>query len=338
MYGTEGWSNPVTLGDVRERVRRGQTYKWDAPARWADLSFQPGRKGVQMAVRGIDRTLSMTPQAFADVCGRLGVPVTYAAGLHPAMAVELMRYEYVRRRLAHSDRGLLLRCYGNLVRGLVSDRYVPLDDAAVLEAVCKELAGVCASVHHYYLGPAITELRILLLDYQVELKATRPGDIVQLGLYLRNSEVGQSSLTIHGFALRLLCTNGMVVAEGTEFRAWRHIAVRPEKALTELRRAVRRMLQRLTGMGKLLQAATRSRPIHGSYHALESLARAHGFPAHLTYRILQAYRSDPYDSLFGVVNALTAVARWSRARTRTRLEVLAGDIIRQPWLYGLETT
>jgi len=338
MYGTEGWSSPVTLGEVLEQVRKSRAHKWDARAHWVDLSFQPGRKGVQMAVRGIDRTLSMTPHAFANVCGRLGIPSNYAAGLHPAMAAELMRYEYVRRRLAQSSKGLLIRCYGDLVRGLVSDRYVPLDDISAIEAVHEELAGTAVLVHHFHAGPELTELRLVFPDRCVQLKRTRRvGDIVGLGLYLRNSEVGESSLAVHVFVLRLVCTNGLIAAHRA-FYAWRHTAIRPERALAELRRAIRRAHDLLPEVAELLDQAAETGLRYGAQQALVTLARDQGFSDSLTNRVLQAYAADPHDSLFGVVNALTAVARWSRARTRTRLEVLAGDIIREPRLYGLETT
>lgn len=327
----------VTLDDVLEKINRRQSHKWDAPARWSDLCFRPGRRGVRLAVPGRSRSLALTYTAFGQICDRLGVPAHYAATLDPVMAVRLLTYEWGRRKLDESDRPVLLRCYGNQLRGVVSDRYVPLDDAMVISALREALAGDRTQVYGFRIDNEATELRLIFLDRSVPLpRSPRVGDVVAPGFYLRNSEVGVGALAAQGYVLRKFCSNGAIAPYNVAFGRWRHMAVRPGKVVADLRRTLEWAVNEAVGVAHLLDQAAATGLKGGTFQALANLAVQERFSKELTAALVEAYRHEEHDSLFGLVNAITRAARRQPPAVRTSLEVLAGKIMIRPDLHGLE--
>jgi len=94
------------------------------------------------------------------------------------------------------------------LRALLSDRYKIMDNKEVLN----------------YLEPRFDKSNFVLLSgYQDEnimsmkirftnlIGSVRQSDTVYGGIYLRNSEVGRSSLTISALIYRLVCTNGLML-------------------------------------------------------------------------------------------------------------------------------
>lgn len=70
-----------------------------------------------------------------------------------------------------------------------------------------------------------------------------PGDIVQAGILISNSEVGMGSVSVKPLIYRLVCTNGMVADVGVgkrhvaaSMKAWMAISgfsgMRPSKPMT----------------------------------------------------------------------------------------------------------
>jgi len=326
----------VSLSEVLKKVRKLQGHKWDRPARWSDTQFRAGQRWVRLAVRDRGRSLTVMPTAFEQVCRQMGIPPGYAASLDPTMAIKLLNYERRRRRVDRRKQPMLIRGYGNLLRGVVSDRYVPLDDAMAVAAVRDALAERQVRVHHCRVGLDGLELRLVFEDLRLPLLRTgRVGDVVSPGLYLRNSEVGLGCLVLECFILRLVCANGLVLPGDSTFHRWRHVAVNPEQVVAEIHRAVGRVAGEVAETVGLLDQAADRGVRGGAREALGALAHRESLSRDLTGALLHAYDKDAHDSLFGVVNAVTAAARSLPAAMRTRLELLAGSLLMQPEQHGI---
>ncbi len=96
--------------------------------------------------------------------------------------------------------------------------------------------------------------------------------------------------------------------------------------MAELRRAVNHVADRAAERGVR----------GGARGTLVALARREKLSWELTAALLRAYDGDAHDSLFGMVNAVTAVARRWPDEMRTRLEVLGGELLRWPGRYRVE--
>jgi len=250
---------------------------------------------------------------------------------------KVVSFERRRRRVDELDQPMLLRGYRNLLRGVVSDRYVPLDDALVVAAVRDALVGREVRVHNYRVGLNGLELRLVFEDESLPLRRTgRVGDVVSPGLYLRNSEVGLGCLVLECFILRLVCTNGLVAPRDGTFHRWRHVAVNPEQVVADIHQAVGRVAGEVAETVGLLDQAADRGVRGGARQALRALAHRESLSRNLTKALLHAYDEDTHDSLFGVVNAVTAAARNLPAVLRTRLELLGGSLLMQPEQHGIE--
>jgi hypothetical protein len=99
---------------------------------------------------------------------------------------------------------------GNAVNSFIvspETSYRPLDNYDLAEAVLPKLFDVQADV----VSCEVTESRFYLKAVTRRiLGEVKPGDVVQAGLVVSNSEVGQGSLRVEAIDYRSVCTNGMI--------------------------------------------------------------------------------------------------------------------------------
>jgi len=103
----------------------------------------------------------------------------------------------------------MLRTIDGQARALLSDRYRPLDNYDLAAAVLPKLQQLEANV----VSTAITEDRFYLKAVTERIQGEiAPGDVIQAGLVVSNSETGLGSLRIEELDYRLVCVNGMIRA------------------------------------------------------------------------------------------------------------------------------
>lgn len=109
----------------------------------------------------------------------------------------------------------LVRTNARGARAMLSPSYAVIDNAPILSTALESLADIgCTDVGSCHLGDTM----YLKAMFPSKLADVRPGDAVQAGLMLRNSEIGGGSITVRGFIYRLVCTNGMTVMDqGDQF-------------------------------------------------------------------------------------------------------------------------
>jgi hypothetical protein len=103
----------------------------------------------------------------------------------------------------------MIRMLNAEVRAFLSDRYRPLDNYDLAEAVLPVLMET----------PEVSVLSCEVTDRKLYLKAVNEqvqeevavGDIVQAGIVITNSEVGCGALSVEPLLYRLVCSNGMIV-------------------------------------------------------------------------------------------------------------------------------
>lgn len=140
----------------------------------------------------------------------------------PAKYYDLMREEKpellaknVNSWFGDLDNNFMVRSFlfpeENVGRALLSAQYRRIDNLLVAEGILPMFAG---TDQFEVMSCEVTERKmyIKIVNHKLQ-KAVKPGDVVEGGVVITNSEVGMGAVSVQPFVNRLVCTNGMVVNE-----------------------------------------------------------------------------------------------------------------------------
>ncbi len=225
-------------------------------------------------------------------------------------------------RAEESD-DLVLRTWGDLVVGVVSAAYVPVDHLDLVDALEQGLGR----------GPFVLQawegtwhrLRLVLIDPARRAEA-RVGDVSHGGLEITNSETGFGALRVAGFLYRLVCKNGAVFSFPFERAKELHRRERREELVARFREMV-------TRAGDHLQARL---------GALRQMAELRATPAlrrRLRARLSATLTPGSIDALFATLprrataydlyNAVTFRAQRRTFLCRRELEEVGGELVEE---------
>lgn len=148
----------------------------------------------------------------------LGIPAKYYDQMRKQKP-ELLA-QNVNAWFADREQSYMIRSmdYGNgpVARALLSDRYRRIDNMEIASAVLPLFAG---QADMEVMSCEVTENRMYLKIVNKRLVTdVVPGDTVQGGVIISNSEVGLGAVSVQPLLYRLVCTNGMVVNDLGERR------------------------------------------------------------------------------------------------------------------------
>ena len=120
--------------------------------------------------------------------------------------------ENVATWLSRSEKQYLVRTLDGHARAVLSDRYRVLDN--------DDLANVALPVlvenGFEIVSAEITERKFYLKAVSARIQAeVKPGDVVQAGIVISNSEIGQGTLKIEPLLYFLVCSNGLIMPEAS---------------------------------------------------------------------------------------------------------------------------
>jgi len=165
-----------------------------------------------------------------QVGAALNIPAKYY-DLMKSRKPELLA-ENVNSWLSERDQAYMIRSmdygYGRVARAFLSDRYRRIDNLEVASTVLPLFAG---QPDMEVVSCEVTEnrLHLKIVNHKLEAEVV-PGDLVQAGVVISNSEVGLGAVSVQPLVYRLVCTNGMVCNDFGERRA--HVG-RQAKALED---------------------------------------------------------------------------------------------------------
>ena len=146
-----------------------------------------------------------------QVASALGIPAKYY-DIMQSQKPELLA-QNVNAWLSDRENSYMIRTMdyggGRVARALLSDRYRRIDNMEIASAVLPLFAG---SDQYDVVSSEVTENRLYLklVNRRLEMEVV-PGDYVQAGVVISNSEVGLGSVSVQPLVYRLVCTNGMIV-------------------------------------------------------------------------------------------------------------------------------
>jgi hypothetical protein len=155
---------------------------------------------------GTKMSFPLTPIAHQQVAEKLGIPKRY----YDMMAeIPELRAQNVNSWLKHTDGDQkMVRTLDNKGRAFLSDKFVPFDNFVVMESALPIIRNfVDLKVAALSLTETKMYAQIVIPSIRAEV---RPGDIVQAGIVLSNSEVGYGAIDVSRIIWRLQCLNGLV--------------------------------------------------------------------------------------------------------------------------------
>ena len=193
------------LYDELDRQREART---DLIANTKNLMVNSTRGTSLISVATDNDVLSyaVSEVAHRQIAERLNIPYKY---------YERMRLDYpelldqnINGWLARTPEKRMLRTLDGKLRAFLSDRYRRLDNLELVDHILPVLAEMkgCDIV-----SCDVTETHLYLKIINKALKTeVVPGDVVQAGFVIINSEIGLGALKVEPLVYRLICKNGMI--------------------------------------------------------------------------------------------------------------------------------
>ncbi len=155
------------------------------------------------------RAFGVTELARRQLAEKLGIPYNYFEKMRSEQPGLLDRN--VNTWLEGDNERRMIRTLDGQVRAVLSDRYRRLDNYDLAESVLPILQRMDgARFESVELTATRMYLKVVTPRVQCEVA---PGDFVQAGVVITNSEVGMGTLSVQPLVYRLVCRNGLIAAD-----------------------------------------------------------------------------------------------------------------------------
>lgn len=204
-----------TLVELAQEIQRQAESKRDfvAPASKLFMGLQvteteTGSHSIPVLEmqNGSVKTFGITETMHEQVASRLEIPRHYYDRMKAEQPALLQ--SNVNTWLKNSDSKYMVRTLDGNARAMLSDRYRPLDNVDLAEAVLPKLISLGVNIESCEITPRRLYLKAVTPRITAEVVK---GDIVQAGLCISNSEIGGGAIKVEPLVYRLICLNGAIV-------------------------------------------------------------------------------------------------------------------------------
>lgn len=172
-------------------------------------AMQLGQDGNQLILQDIIEA-TVNDWAHQQIGTAVGVPKAYYDRMRaeaPALLANNVNHWFKAQPGKHLVRTIHDDNDRRVIRAVCGSKYRPLDSYDLLEATLPELVAAGCKIH----SAEVTERRLYIQASTGRIQAeVVPGDVVEAGIIISNSEVGSGALDVSPIVYRLRCTNGMV--------------------------------------------------------------------------------------------------------------------------------
>lgn len=339
--------NGRTLVQLAEELQRQLASKRDMIVPTLLMNHQTEDGETSIAINAPDgvqsyRTTELFRRQLAD---KLKIPFSYFERMRATQPELLDRN--VNTWLRSEPEQRMVRTLDGQARAYLSDRYRRLDNYDLMEHVLpmlKELPG--ARIESCELTPVRMYLKVVTPQVEYEIQR---GDIVQAGIVISNSEVGQGTLSVQPLVYRLVCRNGLILPDAAMRKS--HVGRSAEASENEITLfkddtleaedkafflKVRDIVQAAVSEATFVLAAEKMRRTLGiglagdPARTVESLGVRYLLNEQERTGVLRHLVQGGDLSGYGLVNAVTAFAQDVEDYDRsTELEVLGGRLLDQ---------
>lgn len=305
---------------------------------------------LQNPQQHMNTILHVNDVAHRQIGSALGIPAKYYDKMR-AENPELLAAN-VNGWFSQTPSTRMVRTLDGTARAFLSDRYRRIDNYEIAEAVLPVIADIPdARVE----SCEVTDERmyIKVVNPRLETEVV-PGDVVQSGILITNSEVGMGSMAIQPLVYRLVCTNGMVVndaatrryhigrgneaAEDYTLYSSDTLAADDKALMLKVRDTVKAVVDqtRFEKVVQMMRAAKEAKIVTSDIPQMIELASSdYGFTKKEGSGILDHLIRDGELSLYGLANAVTRTAQDVESYDRsTAMESIGYTILgmsREKW-------
>jgi hypothetical protein len=198
-------SRQRTRSPAQDQGRHDRADSLDAPRQTSDSGVTSIRIEAPDGLKKF-QTTEIFRRQLAD---KLKIPYAYFERMRTEQPVLLDRN--VNTWLQSDDDRRMIRTLDGNVRAVLSERYRRLDNFDLAESVLPILRQL---PEVRFESVELTETRMYLKCVTPRLThEMAPGDIVQAGVVISNSEVGQGTLSVQPLLYRLVCRNGLIASD-----------------------------------------------------------------------------------------------------------------------------
>lgn len=254
-----------------------------------------------LVFKGGGRSYEVSKQGLASAVKVLDIPGDYLKRCPPELALPQLNY--------WTNRAARLRVVtrGDTIQTILPPSVMPIPQDRVLDTLDKSMGG--PDYDRAYIGHDTAEIYAVSVR-QSQQKAVAKGDLVSAGVYVATSPTGVTLPTVKAYAMRLVCTNGMVSQvdwgqfkfEGngnggnlSEFWPW-------------LRNSIRQALNQLGGEVERLKELRGTRIEGQASGLLEGLYAQYRIPDVLRRTISARVIDERPATLYDLLNTVTQVA------------------------------
>ena len=294
----------ISISEATEHLREREKRFYDLTIPVSEIRMNP--EGT-MNLNGFLQSAPLQTQALTTLANRIGVQAGYLRRCSDDL-VDL-RAENVNRWLQKlpQDKQFLIRMDGCECRAILSTSYVPVSNLELLERFQEHSPDMNGNTNvNLELDATAMACQIHWTDPEHTIELLTPGDVSHLGIHLGNSEVGFHSVVIAAFMFRLVCTNGMVVAESKWSFRQTHLSC-IEQLDTTFEIALPNVIQKLPQMGSRFQKAM-DIIVENPVDEIEQIANRSGLTVRQQKLVTDHFNRTPDPTMFGIMNAFTGSA------------------------------
>jgi hypothetical protein len=202
-----------SLVDLAKELERQVGTKKDMVVPSSLMSYRTDDQGVSVVdIKDASggRDYGITELARRQLAEKLKIPYVYFERMR-SEAPRLLDVN-VNNWLSQDNERRLIRTLDGQVRAVLSERFRRLDNWDLAEHVLPILQRLPEA---RFESVELTETKMYLkvVTPQVQYEVA-PGDVVQAGVVVSNSEVGCGSLSVQPLVYRLVCRNGLIASDG----------------------------------------------------------------------------------------------------------------------------
>lgn len=202
-----------TLTELAIELDRQNKVKKDYLVDTRNMVMDAAPNNTQLSIRndttGQTLILDVNEVAHNQIGTTLGIPAKYYDKMrseNPELLAQNVNSWFEKNPKTH-----MIRTLDGTARAFLSNSYRRIDNYDIAQTILPILSEVF-DVGNPQNSFEVTDERLYLKVVNPRLTTeVVPGDIVQAGILITNSEVGLGSMTIQPLVYRLVCSNGMVV-------------------------------------------------------------------------------------------------------------------------------
>lgn len=208
----------LTLMELAQELTRQREAKHDYLIDTRNLVLDATPEAVTLTMRNPaqhqNTILHMNDIAHRQVGASLGIPAKYYDRMRNENPDLLA--QNVNGWFQHEPQTRMVRTMDGTARAFLSEKYRRIDNLEIAEAVLPIIFEIPdARVESCQITDERMYIKVVNPRLQNEVT---PGDIVQSGILITNSEVGMGSMAVQPLVYRLVCSNGMVVNDAATRR------------------------------------------------------------------------------------------------------------------------